>query len=288
MAEGQGHGAGDRPAGRRGAIGWPLSAICAVAMLVVVAALLILMNLLGIRLGRDYDPATGGTMAEWFEALATLIAVPLAVLVGVRQLQSTSEQIELGRQQLLSYEQERIERVRAEHVRLVESLQLRTYVANVLDRPDLATPAERADAERLRAEYRVRGWVPDSGGSNGTGNGCWDRQGERRTNAELLQLEPSPLLPKPWFAAVECTNGGTATVTLRRWAMVLDGTSTSVESQTELRPGARAHRRLGSDAGFKAAYAKPGEVDTRLHALWVQVDGTDATDRQFQITATKE
>lgn len=275
-----GQGAEETRAGR--AVGWPVSAVCAVAVLCVVASLLLLMNLFGVRLSGSYDPAIGGSMAEWFEALATLIAVPLAVLVGVRQLQSTSEQIELGRRQLLAAEQERIERSRAEHIRLMEAVDLRTCVANVLDRPDLASQAERSDAERLRAEFRVRGWVPD------TGNGAWERQGERRTNAELLTTEPSSILPRPWFAALECTNRGAATVTLRRWTIVLDGSSTDVESQTELRPGASARRRLGPDAGLKAAYPKSGDVESRLGELWAQVDATDATDRQFHITAMQE
>jgi hypothetical protein len=273
---------------------WPVSAICVVAVLMVVTILLGLMALFGIQLDGSYDPATGGTLAEWLEALGTLIAFPAAILFGVRQLQSTSEQIELGRQQLLTYEQERIERAQAEHVRMLESLHLRTYVANVLDRPDLATPGERAEAEKLRAEYRVRGWVPtngDDGGNghgNGHGNGTWDREGERRTNAELLSLEPSPLLAKPWFAAVECANHGTATVTLQRWTMVLNGWSAVVETPTELRAGGRAHRRLGPDAGFKAAYPKPGDVESLVGELRVQIEATDAADRQFQITALQE
>jgi len=300
--DGHGEGTHDAATQLRRAERWPASAICVVAVLVVVIVMLGLMAVFGIRLGDSYDPTTGGSLAEWLEALGTLIAFPAAVLFGVRQLQSTSEQIELGRQQLLTYEQERIERLEAEHVRMLEALHLRVYVANVLDRLDLASSAERADAERLRAEYRVRGWIPageaelangDGGNGHGNGNGhegngVWDRDGERRTNAELLTLEPSPLLAKPWFAAVECANLGNATVTLRRWTMVLNGTSTTVESHAELRAGGRSHRRLGRDAGFKVAYPKPGDVESLLAQLRVQVEATDATDRQFHITALQE
>lgn len=262
---------------------WPLSAICAVAVASVAAALLLLMNVFGLRIGGgSYDAETGGSMAEWFEALATLVTLPVAVLVGVRQLRSTSEQIELGRQRLVVEETERLERMRAEQARLRDSVPVRTLVANVVDHADLATDPERAAVERWRNEYRVRGWTPDAAGET------WSRDEARRTNVDLLAAETSPLLPKPWFAAVECTNAGIVTVTLQRWTVVVDGASTTMELSSELRPGATWCRRLGPEVGLAATYARSGDVQSRLAAVTVIVDAADDTGRAAQFIATQQ
>lgn len=253
------------------------------AILSVVAFLLLLANIVGVRVGGgSYDAGTGGSLADWFEAMATLVAVPVAVLVGVRQLRSSGEALELGRRRIMVEEMERLERARADQARVLDALRVQTRVANVVDQPDLASEAERAATARLREELRLRGWECDEE------TGAWQRHGERCSNAEVLALEPSPLAPKPWFAVVECANHGTATVTLRRWTVIADGTSTSIECWSHLRPGAVTSRRLGQDVGCREAYAKPADVEARLASLVVELDGCDAADRDFQIVATRE
>jgi hypothetical protein len=263
--------------------GWPPSAICAVAILGAVTALLLFINLVGIRIGASsYDAEAGGSMAEWFEAIATLVAVPVAVLVGVRQLRTTSEGLELGRRRFVAEEIERAERQRAEQALLRDAVRLRVDVANIVDLIDLATDAERTAVDQWRTEYRYRGWELDPSAST------WSQGSVRRSNAEQLAAEPSPLVPKPWFVAVECTNTGPVGVTLLHWAVQVDHTSTVIDSRAELRPGESVRRRLGVEAGLAPAYSKPADVESGARRVTVSVDGRDAADRPFRIVARRE
>lgn len=268
---------GDEP-GRARRERWPLSAICAVLVSSILVAVLLLMNLLGVQLDEGgYDPDVGGSMAEWFEAFATLLGVPAAVVFGVRQLQSTGAVLELERRQLVGEEQERTERRRAEQAALQRAVSLRVQTANVLDRPDLATGAERLAADRLADEYRQRGWAHDAEA------GSW-RQGQVvRTNAELLVAEPSPLAPAPWFLAVECRNAGAAAVVVERWTIEDATGTTAIEAPVELPPGGRHHLRLGPDEGLADAYPEPGEAERAGAERTVVVEGYDVAGRPFRI-----
>jgi hypothetical protein len=258
---------------------WPLSAICIVTVSSVATVVLLIMNLFGLQIwdGRDYNASVGGSVAEWFGAVSTLVAIPAAVLFGVRQLQAASAAIELSRRQLATAEIERIERRDAEQARLRDAVRVRARVLNLLDVPDLATEEELTAIERLREEYRQRGWVADASGAS------WQRGQVRRTNAEQLTVEPSPLLPRPWFLAVECWNTGAVTVTLQRWVVLVEGTAATVEPHAELRQGDSLRRRLGAEVGLDAAYGQQSQAGQRLAAITVVADGVDATDHPFRI-----
>lgn len=262
---------------------WPLSAICIVTVSSVVTVVLLIMNVFGVQIwdGSGYDADIGGSVAEWFGAVATLVAIPAAVLFGVRQLQAASEAIELGRRQLATTEIERIERRDAEQALLRDAVRVRARALNLLDVPELATEDERAAVERLREEYRQRGWVADAGGAS------WERGSVRRTNAEQLAAEPSPLLPKPWFVALECWNTGAVTVTVQRWTVLVDGTTATVDVEAELRQGDNLRRRLGPEIDVPPAYAQPGDADQRLAAITLIVDGIDAAARPFRIIQSR-
>lgn len=258
---------------------WPLSAICLVTVALVVAIGLLIMNVFGLRIwnGDGYDADVGGSVAEWFGAVSTLVAVPAALLFSVRQLQAAGEAIELGRRQLATAEIERRERQEAEQALLRDAVRVRVQVVNLLDAPELATEAEQAAIARLREEYRQRGWVVDAGGAS------WHQGPDRRSNAEQLAAEPSPLLPKPWLLALECRNHGMLTVTLLSWTVLLNGSSASLDAHTELRPGDSFRRRLGAEVDLPAAHASADTAADRVAAITVIVDGFDAADRPFRI-----
>jgi hypothetical protein len=263
----------------RSAPRWPVSAVCAVAVLAVLVLVLLVMNVLGLQLGRGgrYDPQAGGSVAEWFGAIATLVALPAAVLFGVRQLQSTGEAIQLGQRQLEADQQERAERRLAELAALRQALRVSVDVANVADAAELATGSERAAVERWRQEYAQRGWVPDATAAT------WEQGSVRRSTAELLSAEPSPLVPEPWFVALSCRNMGTATLVVQRWTVLLDGTATTVEARHELAPGDTLHRRLGSDVGLPTAYTSRDDAGAVVERLAVVVDGSDTASRPVRI-----
>jgi hypothetical protein len=257
--------------------GWPLSAICAVFVTSVLVVVLLLMNLFGIQLGGDYDPAVGGNMAEWFEALATLLAIPAAVLFGVRQLQSTGAVLDLERRQLVAEELERAERRNVEQAILQRAVSLRVHVANLLDSPQLATEDERLAVERLVDEYRQRGWSWDATSET------WRQGTLERSNAEQLAAEPSPLAAKPWFVALDCHNSGSVTVTLERWIVESEAGSTTVETSVELQPGDGHHHRLGTAEGLPGAHPKLGDAEASCAAIMVSLEGSDAAGRPFRI-----
>jgi hypothetical protein len=260
---------------------WPVSAVCCVAVLSVLALLLLLMNVLGLRLfGGDghYDPDTGGSVAEWFGSIATLVALPAAVLFGVRQLQSSGDAILLGQRQLEADQAERAERRAIELATLRSALQVTVAGTNVVDAPDLATDAEATAVGAWRQEYHQRGWVVADAEA-----GTWQRAAVVRTNAEQLAAEPSPLLPSPWFVAVTCRNAGGVPLTVRRWTIVVDGAAITVESPTELAPGARVRRRLGLDVGLPVAFARRADAEAAAGRVMVLLDGSDTADRSVRI-----
>lgn len=237
----------------------------------MLALVLLAINLMGIRLtGAGYDAETGGSVADWFAAISTLVAVPAAVLVGVRQLQSATEALELGRRQLAAEETERAERRGAERARLTDALRLDVQVVTMVDEADMATGDERAAVEGWRAEYRQRGWVPVDGGR------AWKRGGARRTHAEQLAIEPSPLLPSPWLVVAECRNEGTDTVAIDRWTVVVGGAPEDVPGPATVGPGQRARHRLGRDAGLEPAYASSSAAEAAAASVTLLLDGSVA------------
>jgi hypothetical protein len=259
---------------------WPVSAVCCVAVLAVLVLLLLLINVLGLRLFGDdghYDSATGGSVAEWFGAIATLVALPAAVLFGVRQLQSSGDAIVLGQRQLEADQAEREERRNVELAALRSSLRLTVAGTNVVDAAELATDVEVTGIEAWRHEYHQRGWVADAAGAT------WQREAVRRSNAEQLAAEPSPLLPEPWFVAVTCRNAGASPLTIQRWTVIVDGVTTTVDSPTELGPGNHVGRRLGPDAGLPVAYADRVDAEAAAGRVVVLLDGADAAGRTVQI-----
>ncbi|HMG45591.1 MAG TPA: hypothetical protein VK611_29935 [Acidimicrobiales bacterium] len=257
---------------------WPLSAIIVVLIASVLVVVLLMMNVFGVQIaGEEYDPDVGGSMAEWFEAFATLVGIPAAVVFGVRQLQSTGAVLELERRQLVAEELERTERRHAEQAILQRAVALRMHVVNVLDRPNLATEAERLAVERLADEYHQRGWARDAAA------GSWQQGSLARSNAEQLVAERSPLLPAPWFVAVECHNSGAITVVLERWTVADDTDSTTIDSPVELAPGDRYHHRLGADEGLLDAYRQRDDAEAACAATTVVLEGVDAAGRPFRI-----
>jgi hypothetical protein len=268
-------GAPGTPAGRRR---WPVSATCCVVVSSSLAVVLLLLNLFGIQVGHgEYDADIGGSVAEWFGAVATLVTIPVAVFVGVRQLQSSGEALDLGRRQLAIDEIERAGRRGVEQALLRDAVRLKVTVDNVVDSPDLATDAELAAVDRWRDECRQRGWTPDPSGS------AWDQGALRRTNAEQLASERSPLLRKPWFLALECRNAAAMTVLLLRWTVRVGEGSTTFDTRVELRDGERHRLRLGTDAGVAPALAKAADAEALARAVSVTVDACDAADRPFRI-----
>jgi hypothetical protein len=261
---------------------WPLSAIVGVAVASSLALVLLVMNLLGIQVAdATYDANVGGSLAEWFGALSTLVTVPVAVFVGVRQLRSSGEQIELGRRQLALEEIERAGRRGAEQAIMRDAVRLRVLVLNAADAADLATAAELQAISRWRDEYRQRGWVPDDDGAG------WTQGTLHRSNADLLDAEPSPLVPKPWFLAAECRNTGAVTVVLTEWTVRAPGGSSApvgTGSRDELRHGEQVRRRIGPEAGLVAAYAKLADAEADAAGIHLAVNGWDAADRRLELS----
>jgi hypothetical protein len=258
---------------------WPVAAICCVTVLTVLVLLLLLMNVLGLQLGRDggYDAEAGGSVAEWFGAIATLVALPAAVLFGVRQLQSTSEAIQLGQRQLEADQAERAERKGAELAALHAALRVQVDVGNVVDSAELATEAELAAVERWRQEYGQRGWVLDASAST------WEQGSVRRSNADLLTAEPSPLVHEPWFVELACRNTGTAPLVVQGWTVLVDGAATAIESGAELGSGDCLRRRLGTDVGLVPAYASRSAAEAAAADVTVVVEGRDSASRRLRI-----
>jgi hypothetical protein len=268
---------------------WPVSAVCAVAVLSVVVLLLLLMNVLGLHLMGDdggYDPATGGSVAEWFGAIATLVALPAAVLFGIKQLQSSTDALQLGQRQLAADQAEREERRSIELAVLRSALRLTVEATNVVDDTALATEDERTAVAAWRHEFHQRGWTSDEPGAG------WQRGTQHRTNAGQLSAEPSPLLAQPWLVAVGCRNVGGSPLTVLRWTVVVDGRSATVDDLVDLGPGDAVRRRLGNaaggagaviDAGLPSAHAQRSDAEAVARRVTVLVDATDSVGRSVRI-----
>ena len=262
-----------------GARRWPVSAVCSVAFLAVLVLVLAAMNVLGVQVFGDdgYDADVGGTAAEWFGAIATLVALPAAVLFGVRQLQSSGEVIELERRKWDAERAERADRERAELAAVRSAVQLRVEVVNVLDAGDMATAAEQAAMEQWRQEYRQRGWVPDAATST------WQQGAVSRSNTELLSAEASPLLPRPWFVVATCRNTGPGALDVDQWTAQVDGVATTIAAPTALGSDGLLRRRLGAEVGMSEAYATHSAAEAAAVHVAVVVHGRDGTGRPVRI-----
>jgi hypothetical protein len=258
---------------------WPASAVGAVAVLSVLVTLLAFMNLVGLQIGEDghYNPTAGGNVADWLGAIGTLIALPAALMFGVRQLRAEAHSIQLTRQQLEHDLAEQEERRNVALARLRSSLRLRVDATNIVDAGDLATADERTAAARWCDEYTQRGWVVDPATST------WRQGAQQRSNAELLTAEASPLVPEPWFVALDCHNAGDGTIVVQRWTVLNNGLTTDVDGPAELGPGEHLRRRLGSDVGLSPTYPTTSQATSHAAATTVIVEAIDTAGRRVRI-----
>lgn len=256
---------------------WPVAALCCIAILAVMVLALLVMNILGVQLLGDdgYDPDVGGTAAEWFGAVATLVALPAAVLFGVRQLQSSGEAIEIERRRWETERTERAERQSAELAAVRGAVHLKVAVTNVVDAADLATGTEQAAIERWRREHSQRGWVPDAD--------AWRQGAERRSNVDLLAAETSPLLPRPWFVVMSCHNTGTTALTVDRWTAQVGDRATTVDGPNHLGADDTLRHRLGGQVGLSRAYATRADAEAGAAGVTIVVDGRDGAGRLVRI-----
>jgi hypothetical protein len=262
-----------------GRVPWPTSAIVVVAFCVVLVALLAILNLLGLQVGSGRYPAdVGGTAADWFSAVATLVALPAAVVVGLRQVRVQSE--------ATAFERERVAGEWAEAQRLVtDAVDLDVDVANVVDEPGLATEEESVAAARWRDEVRQRGWV--SVGPADTYDGeqweQWRRDGRSLTSAELLAVERSPVLPRPFTLVARCRNGSGTTVVVERWTVRLGGREAVEDRPQAIRRGEAVVRRLNVAGGGSGLYATASAAARAAAEARVVVEGADVLGRALRI-----
>jgi hypothetical protein len=277
MEDGLGGRTGRVASPRRPRAPWPASAIVAVALCLVLIALLAILNLVGVQIGAGYRAEVGGTAADWFSGVATLVALPAAVIVGLRQVRAQTDAIE--------FERRRVADERAEAERLVtDAVDLDVRVVNLIDEPGLATVEEREAADRWRDEVRQRGWVHvGPGGATSTDEERWRRDGRTLTNAELLAAERSPLLPRPFTLVAQCRNGSGSTVVVERWTVRLDGHEKVDECPQAIRRGEAVVRRLGAAGVGPGRYATTNLADRAAAEASVIVEGADVLGRALRI-----
>lgn len=257
---------------------WPPSAIVAVAVCLVLVVLLAILNLLGVQVGSGYEPDVGGTAAEWFSGVATLVALPAAVVVGLRQVRAQTEATEYELQRAAD------ERVDAQRL-LTDAVDLDVDVVNLIDEPELATNDESEAAARWRAEVRQRGWV-SVGAANAAGAAWeqWRRDGRSLTNAELLAAERSTVLPKPFTLVARCRNGTGSTVVLERWTVRLGGREAVYDEHPEaIRRGEVLVRRLDVPGGGTGRYATATAAAQAAGKASVVIEGADVLGRALRI-----
>jgi len=256
---------------------WPASAIVAVAVCLVLVVLLAILNLLGVQVGSGYRAEVGGTAAEWFSGFATLVALPAAVVVGLRQVRAQTEATE--------HELQRAADERDEAQRLLtDAVVLGVDVVNLIDEPDLATQDESEAAARWRAEVRQRGWVSVEGaGAAGAAWERWRRDGRSVTNAELLATERSPVLPKPFTLVARCRNGSSSTVVVERWTVRLGGRNAVYDDQPQaIRRGEELVRRLDL-AGVGGRYPTAAAAAQAAAGARIVIEGADVLGRAMRI-----
>jgi hypothetical protein len=257
---------------------WPASAIVAVALSLLLVVLLAILNLLGVQIGvGGYRADVGGTAAEWFSGTATLVAVPVAVIVGLRQVKAQSE--------ATAFERRRAAGERADAQRLVtDAVDLDVGVVNVVDEPEVASEEESEAAARWRDEVRQRGWVSvglvDASGATWE---QWRRDGRSLTNAELLAAERSPVLPRPFTLVARCRNGSGTTVVVERWTVRIGGREVVDEHPQAIRRGGAVVRRLEMGDGRSGRYATANAAARAAEEARVVVEGADVLGRVLRI-----
>lgn len=258
--------------------GWPASAVAIVAIAVSVCALLLVLNVLGVQIGGGgYDADIGGSVAEWFGAIATLVALPAAVFLGLRQLKSAADQLDLARREFAAADEERKERVAAERKLLAQAIRVEVGVANVIDAPDQATPAERAAADRWRDEVHQRGWKMDEA------EAVWRKGAARRTSVELLATEETPLLEAPWFVTAQWVNTGPLAVVIDAWAIEANGLSRRSSEPVQLIAGSRQIERLGGADQGAACLRTLEAAHALASTVAVSMRGRDVLGREFDL-----
>ncbi|HKE75372.1 MAG TPA: hypothetical protein VKB57_17245 [Acidimicrobiales bacterium] len=253
------------------------------ALCAVVIALLAILNLLGVQVGSgSYRAEVGGTAAEWFSGVATLVALPAAVVVGLRQARAQSE--------ATAFERRRAHAERAAAERLAaDAVDLDVGVANLVDEPGLASEAESAAAARWRDEVRQRGWVPvdpagdDAADHPGTPWAQWRRDGRSLSAAELLAVERSPILPRPFTLVARCRNGTGSTVVVERWTVRLGGREAVDDRPQAIRRGEAVVRRLNVAGGGSCLYATASAAARAAAEARVVVEGADVFGRTLRI-----
>jgi hypothetical protein len=277
-------GSGGRPddAVSRGAprrAPWPTSAIVSVALCLVLVVLLAILNLLGVQVGAgDYRADVGGTAADWFSGVATLVALPVAVVLGLHQLRAQTEATALERQRAAS------ERLDAQRL-VSDAVDLDVDVVNLIDEPDLATRDESEAAARWRAEVRQRGWVPV--GPDDAAGAAWERwrrDGRSLTNTELLAAESSSVLPQPFTLVARCRNGSGSTVVVERWTVRLgEGEAVDDARPQAIRRGEVLVRRLDLAGAGPGRYPTAAAAARAAEVASVVVEGADVLGRALRI-----
>jgi hypothetical protein len=257
---------------------WPPSAIVAVAVCLVLVVLLAILNLLGVQLGAGYEADVGGTAAEWFSGVATLVALPAAVVVGLRQVRAQTEATEHELQRAAD------ERVDAQRL-LTDAVDLAVDVVNLIDKPELATKDESEAAARWRAEVRQRGWVSVEGaGAAGAAWERWRRDGRSVSNAELLATERSPVLPKPFTLVARCRNGSGSTVVVERWIVRLGGRDAVYDEHPQaIRRGEELVRRLDLAGAGVGRYPTATAASQAAAGARIVIEGADVLGRALRI-----
>jgi hypothetical protein len=258
---------------------WPVSAVVAVAVCLVLVVLLAILNLLGVQVGTGrYRAEVGGTAADWFSGVATLVALPAAVIVGLRQVRAQTEATAFERQRAAD------ERVQAQRL-VTDALDLDVDVVNLIDEPGLATEDESEAAARWRAEVRQRGWV-SVGAADAAGAAweTWRRDGRSLSNAELLDAERSPVLPKPFTLVARCRNGSGSTVVVERLTVRL-GPREAVDDQPPraIRQGGELVRRLDFAGAGSGRYPTATAAARAAAGATVVIEGADVLGRPLRI-----
>jgi hypothetical protein len=250
----------------------------AVALSLVLVVLLAILNLLGVQIGASgYQADVGGTAAEWFSGAATLVALPVAVVVGLRQVQAQSD--------ATAFERQRAAGEHADAQRLVtDAVDLDVGVVNIIDEPELATEEESEAAARWRDEVRQRGWVSvGPADASGAVWEQWRRDGRSLTNAELLAVERSPVLPRPFTLVARCRNGSGSTVVVERWTVRLGGLEAVDEHPQAIRRGDAVVRRLEIAGRGSGRYATASAAARAAAEARVVVEGADVLGRALRI-----
>jgi len=234
----------DMPARR-----WPASAISAVAALVLLSIILLFCNLSGLQLkpsGR-YDPAIGGTLAEWCAGFGAMVAIPVAAFLAVRQLRSAESEFELAQRMYQSQLAQRDARVAAEVTEFLHSFSGELRPLLVIEHPELSSESERADIAGWENELGLRGWTRQA-------SGIWGRGEERKSAGELLRFEATAFLKRPWILVATLSNMNRSVASIKEVRISSDAGSYQLPMTGTLMTGGSTTIRVGRDLGVADEY----------------------------------